>query len=54
MEEILAISDEVTIMRDGQWIVTEAAKDLTMERIIQLMVGRYRAIVSPRNNHPGL
>ena len=54
MEEILAISDEVTIMRDGQWIATEAAKDLTMERIIQLMVGRdigHR--FPPRNNHPG-
>lgn len=40
MEEILRISDEVTIMRDGKYITTEAAKDLTMEKIIKLMVGR--------------
>ena len=40
MEEILRISDEVTIMRDGQWIATESAKDLTTEIIIKLMVGR--------------
>lgn len=40
MEEILRISDEVTIMRDGQWVATEAAKDLTMDHIIKLMVGR--------------
>lgn len=40
MEEILRISDEVTIMRDGAWVATEAAKDLTMNQIIKLMVGR--------------
>ncbi|MDR1612979.1 MAG: ATP-binding cassette domain-containing protein [Planctomycetota bacterium] len=40
MEEILAISDDVTIMRDGAWIATEAAKDLTIDSIIKLMVGR--------------
>lgn len=39
MEEILRISDEVTIMRDGQWIATRPAKDLTMNEIIRLMVG---------------
>lgn len=40
MEEILRISDEVTIMRDGQWIATRSAKELTMNEIIKLMVGR--------------
>lgn len=40
MEEILRISDEVTIMRDGQWIATREAKTLTMNEIIKLMVGR--------------
>ncbi|MCE5343548.1 MAG: ATP-binding cassette domain-containing protein [Eubacteriales bacterium] len=40
MEEILRISDEVTIMRDGQWVATEPAKELTMNQIIRLMVGR--------------
>ncbi len=40
MEEILRISDEVTIMRDGQWIATRDAKTLTMNEIIKLMVGR--------------
>ncbi len=33
MEEILEISDEVTIMRDGKWIATEKASDLTMDLI---------------------
>ncbi len=40
MAEILRISDEVTIMRDGTYIATKPAKDLTMEEIIRLMVGR--------------
>lgn len=40
MEEILRISDEVTVMRDGRLVVTERAEDLTMEQIIRYMVGR--------------
>jgi len=40
MEEILRISDDVTIMRDGQYIATRPAKELTMNEIIRLMVGR--------------
>lgn len=40
MEEILQISDDVTIMRDGKWIDTIQAKDLTTNKIIKLMVGR--------------
>jgi methyl-galactoside transport system ATP-binding protein len=40
MEEILKISDEVTIMRDGQSIATKSAKELTTDEIIKLMVGR--------------
>lgn len=40
MEEIKAISDDITIMRDGKWIATESVKDLTTEQIINMMVGR--------------
>ena len=40
MEEILRISDDVTIMRDGKHIATDRAQDLTMDKIIKLMVGR--------------
>ncbi|HSK68651.1 MAG TPA: sugar ABC transporter ATP-binding protein [Candidatus Limnocylindria bacterium] len=40
MEEILRISDEVTILRDGRWVATRPAGDLTMGEIIRLMVGR--------------
>lgn len=40
MEEILAISDDVTVMRDGRWVATERAADLSIDAIIRLMVGR--------------
>lgn len=40
MEEILEIADEVTVMRDGQYIATEQATNLTTDTIIKLMVGR--------------
>lgn len=40
MEEILRISDEVTIMRDGKWIATKPAAELTIDAIIRMMVGR--------------
>lgn len=40
MEEILRISDEVTVMRDGKWIDTRPAGELTTDMIIKMMVGR--------------
>lgn len=40
MEEIKAISDEVTVLRDGKWINTKSIKDVTTDDIISMMVGR--------------
>ncbi len=40
MDEILHISDEVTIFRDGQYVSTTPSKELTMDEIIRQMVGR--------------
>jgi methyl-galactoside transport system ATP-binding protein len=40
MEEILQISDDVTIMRDGRYIGTWLASELTTDLIISKMVGR--------------
>jgi len=54
MDEILRISDEVTIMRDGQYIGTWAAKELTTDFIITKMVGRELTNLYPkRENVPG-
>lgn len=54
MEEILRISDEVTIMRDGKYIGTWISKELTMEKIIKNMVGRELTnLYPPKTNVPG-
>ena len=54
MDEILRIADEVTIMRDGQYIGTWDAKELTTDMIITKMVGRELTNLYPkRENVPG-
>ncbi|WP_339182435.1 sugar ABC transporter ATP-binding protein [Paenibacillus sp. FSL R5-0701] len=54
MEEILTISDEVTIMRDGFVVGTWDAADLTTDLIITRMVGRDLDERFPeRTNVPG-
>ncbi|MHC1787115.1 MAG: sugar ABC transporter ATP-binding protein [Christensenellales bacterium] len=54
MDEILRISDEVTIMRDGKFIGTWDAKDLTTDKIITQMVGRSLAnLFPPKDSVPG-
>lgn len=40
MEEIKAISDDITILRDGTWVATDSVKDLDTDKIISMMVGQ--------------
>lgn len=40
MEEIFEISDEVTVLRDGNYIGTKKTSELDMDKIINMMVGR--------------
>lgn len=54
MAEIKRISDEITIMRDGQWIATRPAAELEVNDIIRLMVGRELTNqFPPKTNKPG-
>lgn len=54
MDEILRISDEVTIMRDGQYVGTWDSEELTTDTIITKMVGRELSnLYPPRDNTPG-
>lgn len=54
MAEILRIADDITVMRDGSWIATRPAKELTMDEIIRLMVGRELTNqFPPKTNVPG-
>lgn len=54
MEEILRISDDVTIMRDGKYIGTWPAQEMTTDLIISKMVGRDLTQRFPERMHvPG-
>ncbi|MCD8014497.1 MAG: sugar ABC transporter ATP-binding protein [Lachnospiraceae bacterium] len=53
MDEIKRIADDVTIMRDGTYVGTWPAADLTTDEIIAKMVGRELTNVYPeRKNQP--
>lgn len=54
MEEILRISDDVTVMRDGKWVATKNRKELDTDAIIRMMVGRELKERYPQREHvPG-
>jgi len=54
MNEILQISDEVTVLRDGKLVATTAASELTTDMIITQMVGRELSnVYPPKENIPG-
>jgi ribose transport system ATP-binding protein len=40
MEEIMSLSDDITIMRDGEYIQTVSKTDTTIDQLIAMMVGR--------------
>ncbi len=51
MDEILQISDEVSIMRDGEMVGTWVSKDIDKSFIIKKMVGREIKNQFPDSNH---
>jgi len=54
MNEILKISDEVTVLRDGKLVATTPASELSIEIIIKQMVGRdLDSVYPPKDNVPG-
>ncbi len=54
MDEIFRIADDVTVIRDGSWILTAKAADLTVDEIISNMVGRKVDNLYPKNTtEPG-
>ena len=40
MEEIFRLCDRITILRDGQYIDTKYIKDITMDDVVRMMIGR--------------
>ncbi|MDX3927727.1 MAG: sugar ABC transporter ATP-binding protein [Shinella sp.] len=52
LDEVMALSDRVTILRDGQWIATHPASELDGDAIAQLMVGRELKSLYPKKQEP--
>lgn len=50
LQEVQRLSDRVTILRDGQWIATRATKDLPLEEMARMMVGRELSDLYPPMN----
>ncbi|MCT8785359.1 sugar ABC transporter ATP-binding protein [Glaesserella parasuis] len=40
LNEVFKVSDEITVIRDGQYVGTKATTDVTKEELISMMVGR--------------
>lgn len=54
LEEIRKICDEVTILRDGKFIVCDSIENLTLDAIVNHMVGRdLTQRFPPKTNQPG-
>ncbi|MDT3380013.1 sugar ABC transporter ATP-binding protein [Labrys neptuniae] len=47
LEEVMRISDRMTVMKDGQLVGTVAAKDVSIDDIIRMMVGRPLSALFP-------
>ena len=52
MDEIFRISDDITVYRDGEYIATDRAENLNVDKVIQLMVGREVTQMFPKVDCP--
>jgi len=53
LQEVMAISDRVTVLRDGKVIATRLTRDVTRAELVQMMVGREIGELEPRPAEPG-
>ncbi|WP_327009284.1 sugar ABC transporter ATP-binding protein [Dactylosporangium sp. NBC_01737] len=53
-DEVFALCQRITVMRDGRWVSTDAADALTVEQVVRRMVGREVSSMYPqRSASPG-
>ncbi|WP_283196137.1 sugar ABC transporter ATP-binding protein [Rhizobium sp. AN80A] len=52
LDEVMELTDRVTVLRDGQWVKTAPTAMLDGESIAQLMVGRELSSLYPTKNEP--
>lgn len=54
LEEFFEITDQVTVLRDGEVVTTQPTEDLSMEKLVKYMVGREMKERFPEGNRkPG-
>lgn len=51
MEEIMRLSDDITVIRDGEYVSTHDRNEVTIEALIALMVGRRMEEIYPPPSH---
>ena len=51
LDEVFAMSDRITVLRDGKTVGTESALALTKDKVIALMVGREVGDIFPPTSH---
>jgi inositol transport system ATP-binding protein len=49
MDEIFKIADEITIIRDGQWVDSGSASNYNPDKLVSLMVGREISNIFPKD-----
>ena len=49
-DEVFALCDRITVMRDGQWVSTDPTADLTVDQVVRRMVGREVATLFPKQD----
>ncbi len=53
LEEIFAVADRVTVLRDGAWVATHDTSELNTSQLIEQMVGREVETLTRHGTHEG-
>jgi len=49
-DEVFALCQRITVMRDGRWVSTDRTDDLTVDQVIRRMVGREVSSLYPKQD----
>jgi rhamnose transport system ATP-binding protein len=52
LDEVFALADRITVLRDGETIATRAATDVSRSELIAMMIGRELSTVFPKREIP--
>ncbi len=52
LQEVFLVSDHITVMRNGRQTLTQARKDVTLQQVVQAMIGGTQQTLYPARNTP--